>query len=55
MKNAKLIMVLIVGFILGHFGIQSLNAYGESEGGWTATEKRQVISLLKEIRDNTGE
>lgn len=55
MKNSKLIMAFVIGMILGHLGIQSLNAYGEKTGGWTASEKRQVISLLTEIRDNTGE
>jgi len=58
MNNKNLWAMLLVAFMAGVLwspvfqGIAE--AYGERDGRWTASEKRQVISLLKEIRDNTG-
>lgn len=45
-------IILFGSFIL--FGpLNEVVGYQEITGHWTASEKRQVISLLKEIAENT--
>lgn len=55
--NVKIIILVSVfcafAVLLAPMFQKNANAYGEQTGGWTASEKRQVISLLREIRDNT--
>lgn len=57
MKNLKLTLILLAAFIAGvilsPLFMGTVNAYGERDGFWTATEKRQIISLLGKIENNT--
>lgn len=53
MKKTILLIGLMLGFVLFHMGSVHLSAYSEKNGGWTATEKRQVINLLEKIAENT--
>jgi len=32
---------------------KNVESYGERNGEWTATEKRQIIELLERIEENT--
>ena len=53
-------IILIGLFCIGLVSLTSsltshIEAYGEKEGGWTASEKRQIISLLETIANNTEE
>lgn len=55
MKEKITIALLLFAFAGATLSMtaQVANSYGESEGGWSATEKRQVISLLEKIEKNT--
>lgn len=58
MRNKTYVITLLIAFVAGVFlaplfqGVAG--AYGEKDGLWTANEKKQVISLLRQIRDNTN-
>ena len=56
-KKIRLTLILLVAFtagvILSPLFLGTVNAYGERDGFWSATEKRQIISLLGQIADNT--
>lgn len=49
---ALLTGLLAVLFMVGVL-VTSVHPYGETGGLWTASEKRQVISLLERIEENT--
>ena len=55
MRNKALTLLILATMALALSLLRqpSLNAYGEQGGGWTASEKRQVISLLEKIEENT--
>jgi len=55
MKEKLIILLLLFAFVGATLSmtVQVANSYGESDGGWSATEKRQVIKLLGQIADNT--
>ena len=46
-------LIVLFGLILFVGLAKETQGFGETGGPWTASEKRQVISLLEEIRDNT--
>lgn len=54
--NTKLtwILALFAGVVLGQLMIRSAGALYEQDGGWSATEKRQVIGYLEDIARNTS-
>ena len=52
-KKVKMALLILLGVMIGHLGLLSVYAYQETTGSWTASEKRQVISLLESIKSNT--
>jgi hypothetical protein len=56
MKNKMrfaLLLAFMAGMIVGWFTVGQVSAYQEKDGGWSASEKRQVIDLLEKIAENT--
>ena len=54
MKNKiTMCLLLFLGIIIGQFLVGTVRAAYENSGEWSASEKRQVISLLEQIAKNT--
>lgn len=49
-----LAMAFLAGMVFGWMTVSQVSAYSEKDGGWSASEKRQVISLLEKIVSNTA-
>jgi len=47
-------ILFVAGMIFGWLTTGLVSAYEEQYGAWTATEKRQVIGLLKKIESHTA-
>lgn len=54
MERKRIIIVtLLVGIAIGWMTVGFVSAYQEKDGGWSSSEKRQVIDLLEKIAENT--
>jgi len=52
-RKRMIVATLLAGMVLGWLTVGFVSAYQEKDGGWSASEKRQVISLLEQIAENT--
>lgn len=60
MKNETrlaLLLAFMAGMIIGWFTVGKVSAYDTQSGSsyWSASERRQVISLLEKIAENTAQ
>ena len=54
LKFIIVLLTVIVTMLAGWITVRPVSAYSEQNGGWSASEKRQVIDLLERISENTG-
>lgn len=48
------VVLFLLGFAIGWLLIvPDIMAFGEEDGSWSASEKRQIIRLLRDIEFNT--
>lgn len=48
-----LYMIVVMALLVFLLSTPRTESYGEQDGPWTANEKRQVITLLEQIEENT--